>query len=211
MEASSATGSSGALYRYRTGDFLSPFMRSDELRAHAAEGKIKPDSHIQRRGEDAWVPAARAPGLWTAAATGAARSGADAGEGAEGSAAASDAPSGDQQAPAGNGGAHAPHHARVGESMQHLLQRALLGHVTVSAGDFEQPLRAILAGVTVDSIALEFETCGTVVFVPWARIRSIGIPAAHAHTTARIRAKSELLVIEVEHLPAAVAHAAQPV
>ncbi len=210
MEASSAAGSSGALYRYRTGEFLSHFMRSDELRAHAAEGKIKPDSSIQRRGDDAWIPASRVPGLWTGAAANAPRGGTDATESApEGGPAAEREASTTESAGTGNGGTH-PHPARVGESMTHLLQRALLGHVTVSAGDWDQPLRAILAGVTVDSIALEFESSGTVVFVPWARIRSIGVPASHAHTTARIRTKAELLVIEVEHLPASVVQTVQP-
>jgi len=92
--------------------------------------------------------------------------------------------------------------------MQHLLQRALLGHVTVASSEVDQPLRAILAGVTADSIALEFESSSLVVLVPWSRIRAIALPSSHAHSTARIRSKAERLVIEVEHLPAAVTQAA---
>lgn len=223
MDTAGSSRSGGVRYRYRSGDTLSGWMSSEELRAHVVAGRITGESSIQQIGKDNWVLAAKVPGLWVApgggGAVGAAGSsvGGDAlhdsasGGSSEGN--GSDGPDGGAlSAPGGSptGGAHQAHHARLAESMQHLLQRALLGTVTVSSADCDQPHRAVLAGVTVDAIALEFENCGSVVFVPWSRIRSIMLPAEHAHSTARIRARAEVLVIEVEHLPVNVIQAAEP-
>jgi hypothetical protein len=238
------------LYRYRTGDKLSAWMRSDELRAHAADGRIRPDSSIQQVGKENWIQAGKVPGLWagahpggstvtgeafadhnghghdvadghTAGNGGAGSAGGAGGAGSAGSAGVGgaghgvaavgsiNAGNGSHAGNGSNGGGagHAPavHHSRLGESIQHLLQRAILGHVTVSAPEFDSPQRAILAGVTSDAVALEFETCGTVVYIPWTRVRSVAVPSKEAHSTARIRAHAEVLVIDVERIPANVA------
>lgn len=202
MEASSTVRGSGLLYRYRTGEVLSSWMRSDELRAHVADGRLTQESFIQQRGMEHWAPASKASGLWQSLG------GAPGGDGA-GDAGASETAA--QQEHTSSTAPTATHHTRLAESMQHLLLRALLGHVTVGSPEYDQNLRAVLAGVTGDAIALEFESCGTVVMIPWSRVRSITLPATQAHSTARIRAKAELLVIEVEHLPQMVAQVAQAV
>ncbi|MBL9140951.1 MAG: hypothetical protein JNK53_03710 [Phycisphaerae bacterium] len=182
-------------------------MSCDELRAHAAAGRITGESFIQQIGKDNWVVAAKVPGLWVTPTTDA---GADPAGSQAGADASSDSAAGGPDGAPAEGGHHG-HHARLAESMQHLLQRALLGTVTISAPECEQPVRALLAGVTVDSIALEFEAGGTVVLIPWSRLRSISLPAEHARTTARIRTKAEVLIIEVEHLPLSVVQSAQAV
>lgn len=205
MESSGTSRSGGVRYRYRSGDFLSQWMNSDELRAHAAAGRIRPNAEIQQIGKDSWVSASKVPGLWSAAAPPHGLSGEPHVDAAPAAQAPAREPH-DEDAPAAHSGNG--HHTRITESMQHLLQRALLAQVTVVSPEADQPLRAILAGVTADSIALEFEASATVVLVPWQRIRTIGLPASHAHSTARIRSKAEQLVIEVEHLPAAVTQAA---
>jgi len=209
VESSGTSRSGGVRYRYRSGDFLSQWMNSDELRAHAAEGRIRPNAEIQQIGKDSWVPASKVPGLWNAATPPHGLSSEPHVDAASPAAAPAPAPAReahDEDTPAAHSGNG--HHTRITESMQHLLQRALLAQVTVASPEVDQPLRAILAGVTADSIALEFEACATVVLVPWQRIRAIGLPSAHAHSTARIRGKAEQLVIEVEHLPATVGQAA---
>ncbi len=227
MNTAGSSRSGVVRYRYRSGDTLSGWMSSEELRAHVAAGRITAESFIQQIRKHNWVAAAKVPGLWAAAGTpggfggvsgsgGTTNSGDLASDGSSGSSA--DGAGGEATEAGGGGGpggvagpgGHHPHHARLAESMQHLLQRALLGTITVSSADCDQPHRAILAGVTVDSIALKFEACSSVVLVPWSRIRSIMLPAENAHSTARIRAKAEVLVIEVEHLPMSVVQAAEP-
>lgn len=232
METSATSRSAGVLYRYRTGDKLSAWMRSDELRAHATDGRIRPDSSIQQVGKENWIQAGKVPGLWVgtnpggstvtgeafgdhngheASADGTNHGGsghAGAGGNAGNEVSATKTSNGGHAGNAGSGGtsqSSSVHHSRLGESIQHLLQRAILGHVTVSAPEFDTPQRAILAGVTSDAVALEFEACGTVVYIPWMRVRSVAVPSKEAHSTARIRAHAELLVIDVERIPASVA------
>jgi hypothetical protein len=185
-------------YRYRTGDALSGWMQSDELRAHAADGRIKPDSVIQRVGKEEWVPASKVPGLWNGNSGGSTVTGEAVAEnhGAESHRDASE--------PHSTGGAGIVHPSRLGESIQHLLQRAVLGQITVSAPEFDAPQRAILAGVTSDSVALEFEACETVVYIPWTRVRSVSVPSKEAHSLGKIRSNTEHLIIDVDRMPATV-------
>lgn len=197
-------------------------MSSAELKTHASEGRIKPDSGIQKIGNEEWVPASTVAALWmpreTPSAAPAHDSHAenDAHATRAGSSAGNHSTNGNGNGNGGSGGGTGightatggAHPSRIGESIQHLLQRAVLGHVTVCAPEFDAPQRVILAGVTNHDVAFEFEGCGSVVYIPYTRLRSVTVPRQHAHSSGRIRSQSELLVIEVEHIPEAVARAA---
>lgn len=205
MEASGTSRSGGVVYRYRTGETLSAWMTSAELRTHAAAGRIKADSGIQQRGREDWIPAGKVPGLWVSPG-GTTAGGASMHD-------AAPAPAEPQHTPE-PAGEHNAHHTRLGETMQHLLQRAVLTHVHVMAPEMDAPVTALLAGVTSDGVGLDFEAQGTVVLLPWSRVRAVAAPRAIAYSSARVRDSREsgsTLTVEVDHLPQAVTQAQQAV
>ncbi|MDA0803836.1 MAG: hypothetical protein O2819_08840 [Planctomycetota bacterium] len=203
MPASSVAHKSGeVLYRFRSGGSLSEWMTADQLKACASAGKLTRSCSIQQAGKEAWCPAERVSGLFDRPAPAIVPVADDvAGE---------DVDSGSGGAPGaspvagenGGGTAGAAHAARIGESIHHVLSRALLQKVHVIAPDWDEPHDAVLAGVMSDGLALEFEESGTVIYVPWIHVRAVAATSAVAHSTARIRDRRGL-TIDVDRIPTA--------
>ncbi len=185
MSASSVTNKAGeALYRFRAGDSTSEWMSAEQLKSCAAAGKLTKACQIQQVGKEAWCPAERVSGLFDPPAPEPAPEPARVDGGSPG---------------ASPGAGYA---ARIGESIHHVLGRALLQKVHVIAPDWDEPHDATLAGVMQDGLALEFDESGTVIYIPWMHVRAVAVCSESAHSANRIRDRRGL-TIDVDRIPTA--------
>lgn len=185
MPLSSAAHKSGeTMYRFRSGDSLSEWMTAEQLKACATSGKLTKQCQIQQSGKETWCAAERVSGLFPEPQP--------------------EPPAEEIDHDAARGGAagNLAHQSRLGESIHHVLGRALLQKVHVIAPDWEDPHDATLAGVMNDGVALEFEESGTVVYIPWIHVRAVAVTSESAHSNSRIKDRRGL-TIDVDRIPTA--------